>query len=217
MNVCNIVSNNLLSLHMVRKILYISTDKSCNPQTVYGMTKSLSERIIVEYAMKIPSIEFYNCRYGNVLDSRGSIIPKLKEIAKDTKKMSFNLTNDNMTRFIMTQDEAVNLIDYTLIHCSSGQTCIPKLKSIKIKDLLEIFSEKYNKPIKYIGIRGIEKFHELLLNEDEINRSSENSLFYILHPLLNNECLNIKQVYSSEHVVVSKRELFLYLIELNLL
>jgi nucleoside-diphosphate-sugar epimerase len=223
MNICNIVSNNITSLHSLKKLLYISTDKSCNPQTVYGMTKSLSERIIIEYSLKLPSIDFYNCRYGNVLDSRGSIIPKLKEIANDNTCPAFYLTNDNMTRFIMTQDEAVNLIDFTLIKCSSGQTCIPKLKSIKIKDLLELFSKKYNKPIKYIGLRGIEKFHELLLNEDEINRSFENGLYYVLQPSffknqsLENSVASFNTIYSSENTLISKQDLSLYLSKLHLM
>jgi UDP-glucose 4-epimerase len=197
--------------------IFISTDKACSPTNVYGMTKSLSERIMVEYSlrMKQTALKFVNCRYGNVLDSRGSIIPKLKE----NKDSILYLTHPDMTRFIMTQEEAVNLIKYSIISGYSGETVIPKLKSMNIMNLFNIFAEKDDKKIELSKIRPGEKIHEELLNAEELNRTTERDDFYIIHPSYGNiddPTIPLKS-YSSNDFKMTKDALYNYLVKLDLL
>ena len=212
LHVCKALKKNKNSLK-IRKVVYISTDKSCNPITVYGMSKSMSERIMIEYAKKVPEIAFVSCRYGNVLDSRGSIIPKLK----DSTDQELLLTHPKITRFIMTQDEAVDLIHYSIIHGKTGEIVIPKLKSMKILDLVEIFAEMNNKSIKLIGIRGIEKLHEELINREEETRTRNTPKYYIIIPpylnIYNSDIPHIN--YTSETSLLTKNELKDYLKLLN--
>lgn len=218
LNVCKAVQNIYNVSKRLENVIFISTDKACSPTNVYGMSKSLSERAIIEYSlnMKNTKLKFTNCRYGNVLDSRGSIIPKLKNSTSDT----YHLNNSEMTRFVMTQEQAVELIKYSILKGQSGETIIPKLKSMKIKDLFEIFSEKYNKKIEMSKIRPGEKIHEELLNIEELYRTSTRNSYYIIHPSYNN---NIKSKldkscsYSSNTDIMTKDFLSNYLTELNLL
>jgi UDP-N-acetylglucosamine 4,6-dehydratase len=214
LNICRALKMNKYNLK-IRKVIYISTDKSCNPITVYGMTKSLSERIMVEYSKKVPEISFVSCRYGNVLDSRGSIIPKLKS----STDSQLQLTHPDITRFIMTQDQAVDLIHYSIIHGKTGEIVIPKLKSMRILELIELFAEQNSKTIKIIGIRGIEKLHEELLNREEETRTRDTEKYYIITPpYLNTHNLNTPTInYSSDNTLYTKNELKVYLQFLNYL
>jgi FlaA1/EpsC-like NDP-sugar epimerase len=217
LNVCKSVQNTFNVSKRLENVVFISTDKACSPTNVYGMSKSLSERVIIEYSlnMKNTKIKFTNCRYGNVLDSRGSIIPKLKNSISDT----YYLNNIEMTRFVMTQEQAVELIMYSILKGQTGETIIPKLKSMKIKDLFEIFSEKYNKKIEMSKIRPGEKIHEELLNIEELYRTTTNNSYYIIHPSYNviKSTLETKSSYSSDIDIMTKEFLTNYLSELNLL
>jgi UDP-N-acetylglucosamine 4,6-dehydratase/5-epimerase len=222
MNVCNNVFLYESLLKKLECVVYISTDKATKPINTYGMTKALSEKIMIEYSkkMSLSSIKFVITRYGNVLNSRGSLIPKLQE----TKDMELKLTHADMTRFIMTQEEAVALIEYAIVHGLSGETVIPKLTSMKILDVFELFSELNNKKIIITSIRPGEKLHEELLNEDELRRTFERGQYYILPPSYildntdssKNKCID-KTSYSSCDNLLSKEELETYLDGLNLL
>jgi UDP-N-acetylglucosamine 4,6-dehydratase len=216
-NVCRAIEKMYTRRMRLESTIFISTDKACSPTNVYGMTKSLSERIMVEYSlrMKQTALKFVNCRYGNVLDSRGSIIPKLKE----NKDSILYLTHPDMTRFIMTQEEAVNLIKYSIISGYSGETVIPKLKSMNIMNLFNIFAEKDDKKIELSKIRPGEKIHEELLNAEELNRTTERDDFYIIHPSYGNiddPTIPLKS-YSSNDFKMTKDALYNYLVKLDLL
>jgi FlaA1/EpsC-like NDP-sugar epimerase len=122
-------------------------------------------------------------RYGNVINSRGSLIPVLEGIAKDPSKEFFSLTDIRMTRFFMTLKDSVKLIENTLKYGESGDTYVPKnIKSCKIHDLIRYFSEKYGKPIKVIGLKPGEKLNECLVNITEIHRTIESEDAYIIKP-----------------------------------
>ena len=219
MNVCNNVFLHENLLKKLECVVYISTDKATKPINTYGMTKALSEKIMIEYSRKmcLSSIKFVITRYGNVLNSRGSLIPKLQELKDDEMK----LTHMDMTRFIMTQEQAVELIEYAIIHGLSGETIIPKLTSMKILDVFELFSELNNKKIVITSIRPGEKLHEELLNEDELRRTFERGNYYILPPSYNLDISKTKIIeqdsYSSCDNLLSKDELKMYLNELLLL
>ena len=101
----------------------------------------------MEKAKFIPSIKFVCVRYGNVLNSRGSIIPMLHKMGQENNIKHFTITNRNMTRFVMTLDHSVDLVEHALLCAESGDVVIPKLISCVVIDLIEIFSEIYNKPI----------------------------------------------------------------------
>ena len=170
-NILDLVEKHKTSLNnILQTVLFVSSDKACSPINVYGMCKALSEALVVEKSHYIKDFKFVNIRYGNVLNSRGSIIPLLHTIGSDPEKKYFTLTNDKMTRFVMTLEQSVNLIEHTIIHGESGDTVIPKLISMNVKDLVELFSEKYNKPIKITGIKPGEKLLETLINNSQSAR-----------------------------------------------
>ena len=204
----------------LEKVIFVSSDKACSPINNYGLCKALSETMIIEKAHYVKTISFINVRYGNVLNSRGSIIPLLHKIGNDVDKKYFNLTSDKMTRFVMTLKESVDLIEYAILNGDSGDTIIPKLVSMNVKDLLELFSKKYNKEIKITGLRSGEKILESLINETQSGRVIKKINEYmhikssIEYPnILNNDIRD----YNSLINPLSKEDLEAYLKELCLL
>jgi len=218
-NILNAIDKNNDRLKRLESVVMVSTDKACEPTNVYGMAKALAESAIVEKSLYIKNRKFVNIRYGNVLNSRGSIIPILHENGKDPDVTEFTLTHTDMTRFVMTLDESVELIEYSIIHGESGDTIIPKLVSMRLIDLIEIFSEKYNKPIKKIGLRSGEKLMESLISETQAMRlvKTEKGYMHIKPPhkgiLI---CENI-QNYNSKLNPLNKEELSKYINELGLI
>lgn len=146
----------------VHTVLFVSTDKACKPITVYGHSKAIAESFVQNYK---GTIRFIGVRYGNVLNSSGSIVPYLRKYI--ASKENYTLTHPEMTRFLMTLDQSVNLIEYALQSAKQNEIIIPYLCSMKIKDLFELFCEKYSKEYKITGLRCKEKIHEDLLSEFE--------------------------------------------------
>lgn len=200
-------------------ILFVSSDKACSPINVYGMCKALSETLVIEKSHYIKNFKFVNIRYGNVLNSRGSIIPLLHTIGNDPEKKYFTITNENMTRFVMTLEQSVNLIEHAIINGESGDTVIPKLISMNIKDLIELFSEKYNKPIKIIGIKPGEKLLESLINNSQSARIKFNGEYIHIKSIFNfNDPIDEEKLidYNSKINPLNKEQLKNYLIDLKL-
>jgi UDP-N-acetylglucosamine 4,6-dehydratase len=160
-------------------------------------------------------------RYGNVLNSRGSIIPLLHKLGNDPTIDNFLLTDENMTRFVMTLEESVNLIEHAIIDGDSGDIIVSELISMKVKDLLEIFSEKYNKPIINVGIRPGEKLLESLINETQSLRLVKKEKYYYIKSIFyckkNKIQPNEIKDYNSKINPLTKEELKIYLNNLNLL
>lgn len=200
---------------------FVSTDKACSPVNLYGMCKAVSECLVVEKARYIPSIKFVTVRYGNVLNSRGSIIPTLHSIGKDPTKEHFQLTHPDMTRFVMTLEQSVKLIEHAILHGKSGEIVIPELVSCRIIDLLEIFAEEYNKPIVLGKLRPGEKLLESLINETQSARlrTDEHNYSYIqmCDHTESNQTLELIKDYNSKLNPISKLELFQLLNKLNFL
>ena len=195
-------------------VLFVSTDKACSPINTYGMAKAISEQLMIEKAYYIKSIKFVNIRYGNVLNSRGSIIPLLHNIGKDHRKEYFNLTHTEMTRFVMTLSQSVDLIEYAILNGDSGDVVIPELISMKLIDLLEIFSEKYNKPIKVTSIRPGEKMLESLINPTQAGRIVKKNEYYHIKSIFEyKETIDDKKLidYNSKLNPLTKDELYNYL------
>lgn len=202
------------------RVCFVSSDKACSPVNSYGMCKALCENIVANKALHHRANGNYiSVRYGNVLNSNGSIIPILHNTGNDPVKKEFLLTHEEMTRFAMTLEEAVDLILYALDHGLSGETIIPRLRAMKIKDLLELFSEHYDKPIKTIGSRPGEKLHEDLINETQGLRISRDTPNYVHISSIHDKCsekIGSVRVYNSCDCI-SKTELLAFLIEKNLL
>lgn len=217
-NILNAISNNKHILTNLECVCFVSTDKACSPINVYGMCKALAEKLTIEKAYENPDLKFVCVRYGNVLNSRGSIIPLLHQIGKDDSKGCYTLTDDRMTRFVMTLDQSVDLIEHAIVEGKSGDIVIPKLVSMKVKDLFEIFSEIYNKPVKLVGLRPGEKLLESLINETQSMRLVQGSEYSYIKPPYKKKIYNDQPVdYNSTINPMSKDELRGYLVNLNLL
>lgn len=212
-NVTNAIERNESHLKNLECVVFISTDKACEPTNVYGMCKALSEAVIIEKSMYVPNIKFVNVRYGNVLNSRGSIIPLLHEIGTDPLKDSFNLTHPDMTRFVMTLDQSVDLIEHAINHAESGDTVIPKLVSMRLEDLFEIFSKLYEKPVRITELRPGEKMLESLISETQSYRlvKDADDYFYIKPPYKNIVSTEPILNYNSKLNPLTKDRLYIFL------
>ena len=219
MNILNAIERQNDRLINLECVVMVSTDKACEPTNVYGMAKALAESAVVEKSLYIKNRKFVNIRYGNVLNSRGSIIPILHNKGKDPVVKEFTLTHKDMTRFVMTLEQSVSLIEYAIIQGESGDTIIPKLISMNLIDLMEIFSEKYDKPIKIIGLRPGEKMLESLISETQSMRliKTETGYMHIKPPYKNLLITEYIQNYNSQLNPLSKPELFKYMSELELI
>ena len=218
-NVLNCIEIYKNQLSNLKEVCFVSTDKACSPVNLYGMTKSLSECLMVEKSKYINDIKFICVRYGNVLNSRGSIIPLLHKIGKNPEYKNYKITDRRMTRFVMTLEQSVKLIEHAILFAESGDIVIPKLISCKIIDMLEIFSELYNKPIVDGKLRPGEKLLESLINETQSMRLElgQNGYMYIKPPYKNIMVNNEVKDYNSTINPLLKTELKKYLIKLNLI
>jgi len=200
------------------KVLFVSTDKACAPVNVYGMCKAISERIITSQARTgFKHVKYLAVRYGNVLESRGSIVPLFKYQSLHGEFLT--VTDPNMTRFLMTLDDSVNLIERALEEGNSGEIWIPRLPSMRIGDLAQIFSDRYNKSIRTIGLRPGEKNDEDLINESEsvrIQRLTDDEKYYILGPAFE-AGKHSSFVYSSDDNVMNRQQLEKYLSGLGII
>lgn len=219
-NVLNIVET-FKTMLKVKTVCFISTDKACSPVNIYGMSKAISECLMIEKAKEISTIKFVTVRYGNVLNSRGSIIPTLHGIGNSDKSKHYTITDRRMTRFVMTLDQSVDLIEHAITNTNaeSGDIVIPKLISCNIIDMIEIFSEKYNKPIVDGELRPGEKMLESLINETQSHRliKGEDGYMYIKPPYKNIMVNDKLKDYNSKLNPLDKNTLKEYLSELGLL
>ena len=202
------------------KVLFVSTDKACSPVNSYGMCKALSERLVTSKSHTAhENVEYLCVRYGNVLESRGSIIPLFKYQAMHSDELT--VTDPEMTRFLMTLDQSVDLIVRTLDYGHSGQTWIPRLPSMRIGDLASIFAEMHQKKVSIVGLRPGEKMHEDLINESESIRTFERECAsksdYVIESALARPTGRHSFRYSSNDTVLSREQLVKKLIELNVL
>jgi UDP-glucose 4-epimerase len=181
-NILDCVERNLRWLTQIECVVMVSTDKACSSTNVYGACKFIAEKMTIERALRIPSIKFVTTRYGNVLNSRGSIIPYLHKAGELNKP--YTITHPKMTRFAMTLEQSVDLIDYAIKFSPSGSITIPILPSMRIKDLFDIFSETYKKEVKVIGIKKGEKLHEDLVNSTEgrLARHTKDGKYVLIFP-----------------------------------
>ena len=169
------ISNN------VKLVLALSTDKAANPINLYGASKLCSDKLFIaanNLAGKHKT-RFSIVRYGNVIGSRGSVIPYFKElIARGQKKLP--LTHQNMTRFIISLQDGVNFVINRLIDMKGGEIFVPKIRSLRIIDLIEVMAGKGNFDV--VGTRPGEKLHEVMIPKEESFNCIELEDFYVIPP-----------------------------------
>ncbi|MEO5927984.1 MAG: UDP-N-acetylglucosamine 4,6-dehydratase (inverting) [Patescibacteria group bacterium] len=162
----------------VKKVLLVSTDKAANPANLYGATKLCAERLCVcGNSYSAGKTRFSAVRYGNVLGSRGSL---LTIIDKQRKTGEVTLTHEEMTRFWITLDQGVTLVLRALEQMLGGETFVPKIPSMKVKDLLRTLAPECR--INVTGIRPGEKLHEVLVTNEESRRMHEFDEYYVILP-----------------------------------
>jgi FlaA1/EpsC-like NDP-sugar epimerase len=203
----------LCNKYHVKKTVTISTDKAALPSSVMGATKFIAERITLNG--NINSEQKFSCvRFGNVANSRGSVIPIMVERIKNGKNIW--ITDPNVTRFLMRIPEAVKFVLNTAEIMDGGEIFILKMKSFKLGDLAEIMEKKvaflFNRQIKveHRGLLDGEKLHEDLINDIEINHLFENENLYLVSKNLSYPGFvksNAKSYVSSDAEIISLEEL----------
>lgn len=163
----------------VKKVMLISSDKAVSPINLYGATKMVAEKIFIQansYAAG-KNTALGVVRYGNVMASRGSVVPTFIDQAK---KGTLTVTDERMTRFWITLDQGVNFVIKSLETMRGGEIFIPKIPSVKIMDLARAVSPRAK--IKIVGLRPGEKMHEILISADEARHTYDFSDYYIIAP-----------------------------------
>ena len=163
----------------VEKVMAISTDKAVHPVNLYGATKMTAEKLFVQansYA-GMQDTKFSCVRYGNVIGSRGSVIPLF---LKQKKQGVLTITDPDMTRFWLTLEQGVNFVIDSISKMKGGEIFIPKISSMKIMDLAKAIAPDAQK--KIIGIRPGEKIHEVLMTCDESRHSKEFEDSFVIEP-----------------------------------
>lgn len=166
----------------VTKVIGISTDKACKPINVMGMTKALQERVLIEANRDCPDVQFNCVRYGNVIASRGSIIPLFLEQIREGRPLTITLPE--MTRFLLSLDRAVDTVLEAVRSDARGLTFVPKVASAKIVDVANVLMGDTTLPIVFSGIRPGEKVHEIMVSEEECFRTVESGDYYTILPVL---------------------------------
>jgi FlaA1/EpsC-like NDP-sugar epimerase len=166
----------------VEKVVGISTDKACKPINVMGMTKALQERILIEANRDCPQTIFTCVRYGNVIASRGSIIPLFVEQIQ--KNQPLTVTLPEMTRFLLSLDRAVDTVFAAINDGFRGETFVPKVLAAKITDVAKALMGDKDLPINFTGIRPGEKIHEIMVSEEECFRTVERGEYFVILPVL---------------------------------
>ncbi|MBI1202258.1 MAG: UDP-N-acetylglucosamine 4,6-dehydratase (inverting) [Rhodopseudomonas sp.] len=165
----------------VKKVIALSTDKAVNPINLYGATKLCSDKIFTaaSHLAGINGPRFAIVRYGNVVGSRGSVVPLFK---KQRPSGKLTITDDRMTRFWITLEEGVNFVDRCLGLMRGGEVFIPKIPSMRITDLARSMAPECEQEI--VGIRPGEKLHECMIPQDEARLTREFEDFYVILPAM---------------------------------
>ena len=190
-NVLNVAEN-----HNVSRVIVLSTDKAVYPINVMGLSKALLEKVMIARSRNLKSnkIIFCGTRYGNVMASRGSVIPLFVDLIKKGKPLT--ITDPEMTRFMMTLEDALNLVLYAFKNGLPGDIFVQKAPAATISVLAKALIELYNSDskIKIIGTRHGEKLYETLVNKEEIVKAEDLNEYYRIPA--DNRDLNYDQFFS---------------------
>ncbi len=195
----------------IKKVVALSTDKAVNPINLYGATKLAMEKIVIagENYSGSKDISFCVVRYGNVLGSRGSVIPYFIELKEKGHKV-FPITDKRMSRFWLTLDEAVYLVLFALENSIGGEIFVPKIPSMKIIDIAKAICPECE--FEVVGIRPGEKLYETLISEDESRTTYDLGKHYVILPQF---LFRAKKVYQHYSIYPKVPEGFIYRSDLN--
>jgi FlaA1/EpsC-like NDP-sugar epimerase len=207
-NIVRAIRENRLPVEIV---VAASTDKACKPVNVMGMTKAIQERIFIQANMDCQDTRFVCVRYGNVLASRGSVIPLFHYQIRNGGPVT--VTTLDMTRFLLSIDKAVDIIFAAVQKANNGETFIPRVPSAKVIDIAKVLIG--NRPVKIVvtGIRPGEKVHEILVSEEEVHRTVERGNYFVIKPVLpelrstKKKEKKIEEEYSSSDGVITRPEI----------
>ncbi len=191
----------------VETVVAISTDKACKPVNVMGMTKSLQERIFVAANILNPKTRFIGVRYGNVLASRGSVIPLFHEQIGLGGPVT--ITSPRMTRFLLSLNRAVDTVFAALRGARPGEIYVPNVPSATVMNLAKALIGKRKIAIKITGIRPGEKLHEIMVSEEEVNHCVKRGDYYVIRSMLpelnagKREANALKKEFSSADNVIN--------------
>jgi len=166
----------------VETVIGVSTDKACKPVNVMGMTKAVQERIFIQGNMRVPTTRFICVRYGNVLASRGSVIPLFLDQIRSGGPVT--ITTVEMTRFLLSLDDAVNTIFAALASAKRGETYVPRVPSARVVDVATALIGDRKVEQIIVGIRPGEKVHEIMVSEDEAPRTVQRDDWYAIQAML---------------------------------
>ena len=207
----NIVRAILENKLPVQTVVGVSTDKACKPINVMGMTKAIQERIFLRANIAIPATRFICVRYGNVLASRGSVIPLFHEQIR--KGGPVTITTKEMTRFLLPLERAVETIIAALSSALPGETYIPHVPSARILDVARVLIGNRRIDTAITGIRPGEKLHESLVAEEEAWRTHKRGDYYVIRSMLPELAegeagtLPLNREYSSNDSLMSVEEI----------
>ena len=173
----------------VERVIALSTDKAASPINLYGATKLCSDKLFVNANVQESNSQtkFSVVRYGNVVGSRGSVIPLFLQ---QLKKPYFTITHQDMTRFWITLSKGVNFVQDCFTHMQGGELFVPKIPSFKVIDVAKVIDS--NKEFKFIGIRSGEKMHETMITEDDSFNTYEYGNYYVI---AQQEIIDIRNEY----------------------
>ena len=168
----------------VQRVVGISTDKACKPINVMGMTKALQERILIEANLGSDGAEFLCVRYGNVIASRGSVVPLF--VGQIRAGGPVTITLAEMTRFLLSLEGAVDTVLAAAAFGSRGETYIPKVPAATVVNIAQALMRMEGRevPLTFTGIRPGEKVHEIMVSEEECFRTAERDGYYVIQPIL---------------------------------
>jgi UDP-glucose 4-epimerase len=203
-NIVRVIQTQKLS---VQTVIGISTDKACKPVNAMGMTKALQERLFIQANMRCEHTRFVCARYGNVLASRGSVIPLFHEQIRQGGPVT--ITSPEMTRFLLSLDDAVDTIFAAVRDGNPGETYIPRVPSALVANVASALIGERPMQVKIVGIRPGEKIHEILVSDEEAHRTIARGTYYVILPMLPELCIensgdgSVRHEYSSGDNVMS--------------
>lgn len=198
----------------VKTFVGLSTDKAVKPINAMGMSKALMEKIVCSYGRRSDSTTFCCVRYGNVMGSRGSVIPLFKEQIENGGPVT--ITVPEMTRFLLTLDQAIDLVLYAVENSKGGEIFVKKAPACRIDFLASSIIKKYgiSKNISIIttGIRAGEKLHETLINEYEMLFTEDKGNYYIINDTLDDKIIGEKVIENKyiEYTSANTRQIIDY-------
>ena len=199
----------------IETVVAISTDKACKPTNVMGMTKAIQERIFLTANIDCPKTRFVAVRYGNVLASRGSVVPLFLDQIEAGGPIT--LTDKKMTRFLLTLDQAVDTVFEAMQFAEAGETYIPKIKAALIVDVVSALVGKKKIEVKETGVRPGEKLHEVLVSQEESLRTISRGDYFAIKSILpevskpvSPESFEFDEL-SSEHFLMTSKEVQTFL------